>query len=75
MWTKVASISPSRSAIRGGRTWRSFNSADNAARSPPRTPLSAASRSATATANAGLLIIANFLSLPYYPVWSVVMIA
>lgn len=24
---------------------------------------------------AGLLIIANFLSLPYYPVWSVVMIA
>ncbi|MGC9540152.1 DUF7144 family membrane protein [Streptomyces sp. UG1] len=24
---------------------------------------------------AGLIIIANFLSLPYYPVWSVVMIA
>ncbi|KOT41343.1 membrane protein [Streptomyces caelestis] len=24
---------------------------------------------------AGLLVIANFLSLPYYPVWSVVMIA
>ena len=24
---------------------------------------------------AGLVIIANFLSLPYYPVWSVVMIA
>ncbi|MFH8798473.1 hypothetical protein ACH4F6_02555 [Streptomyces sp. NPDC017936] len=24
---------------------------------------------------AGLLIIANFLSLPYYPVWSVIMIA
>lgn len=24
---------------------------------------------------AGLIVIANFLSLPYYPVWSVVMIA
>ncbi|MEV0185257.1 hypothetical protein AB0I54_39190 [Streptomyces sp. NPDC050625] len=24
---------------------------------------------------AGLLIIANFLSLPYYPIWSIVMIA
>lgn len=24
---------------------------------------------------AGLIIVANFLSLPYYPVWSVVMMA
>jgi hypothetical protein len=29
----------------------------------------------TGVAIAGLVIIANFLSLPYYPVWSVVMIA
>jgi hypothetical protein len=28
----------------------------------------------TGVAIAGLVIIANFLSLPYYPVWSVVMI-
>ncbi|EFE66315.1 MULTISPECIES: DUF7144 family membrane protein [Streptomyces] len=30
---------------------------------------------AAGVAIAGLVIIANFLSLPYYPVWSVVMIA
>lgn len=29
----------------------------------------------TGVAIAGLVMIANFLSLPYYPVWSVVMIA
>ena len=29
----------------------------------------------TGVAIAGLVIIANFLSLPYYPVWSIVMIA
>ncbi|MEU5366419.1 hypothetical protein ABZ354_23585 [Streptomyces sp. NPDC005925] len=29
----------------------------------------------TGVAIAGLVIIANFLSLPYYPVWSVIMIA
>ncbi|MFJ8075367.1 hypothetical protein ACIQ7Q_15895 [Streptomyces sp. NPDC096176] len=29
----------------------------------------------TGVAIAGLVIIANFLSMPYYPVWSVVMIA
>jgi hypothetical protein len=29
----------------------------------------------TGVAIAGLVIIANFLSLPYYPLWSVVMIA
>lgn len=29
----------------------------------------------TGVAIAGLVVIANFLSLPYYPVWSIVMIA
>ncbi|WAU83391.1 hypothetical protein O1Q96_29100 [Streptomyces sp. Qhu-G9] len=30
---------------------------------------------AAGVAIAGLIIVANFLSLPYYPVWSIVMIA